>query len=482
MVGTPGTTTATYYLVAHVNGGVTLPSAGATITNAPNTLNSTNYVLISSPATIGSTIDPWSNATWDVLKGDTAHSIYTNALLAAGQAADQGGSRSAYTAPSRNTTADETHYGYAYFASNVGIGTSNPAYPLHVVGTGSTVFDVDGSNQYVSFTVNNTSGDQAAVNLSQSGTQKWAFGTDFGGAGTADFFLYQASGTRNPLYIDTSGNVRLGGTSGFLGTQAMTILQTGNVGIGTASPGQKLDVAGGSIRSDTGFCIGSSCITSFFTNPMTTAGDLIYGGTSGTATRLAVGSAGTYLRSNGSNPAYSAIQAGDLPAITFYQTQNSATSTAATTAVTTNHINLYAFYVPNPVTTSNLGYDVQTADNTSNSYDVGAYGPGCINSATSVPLAFHIGTTAGTTLAPSTGAKTSALSGGPITIAPGWYCFAFTSNASSPAVVFGGQNSSLFALPFSSASITGGGSSLPSTITAPALSWGAAGQLWMYLF
>jgi hypothetical protein len=482
VVGTPGSATATYYLVAHVNGGVTLPSAGTTITNVPNTLNTTNYVLIKIPTTIGGTTDPWSNATWDILKGSTSNSIYTNVRPVPSGVGDQGGSTSAYTPPSRNSTADETHYGYAYFASNVGMGTSTPAYPLHVAGTGSTVAEFDGSNQYTSFTVNNTSGMQAAVNLSQSGTQKWAYGTDFAGAGTADFFLYQATGTRNPLYIDTSGNVRLGGTSGFLGTHAMTILQTGNVGIGTASPGQRLDVTGGSVRSDTGFCISTSCVTSFFTNPMTTAGDLIYGGTSGAATRLAVGSAGTYLRSNGSNPAYSNIQATDLPANTFYQSQNSATSNAATAAATTNNINLYAFYVPNAVTTSNVGFYVQTADNTSNSYDVGAYGPGCINSAASVPLAFHISTTAGTSLAPSTGANRLALSGGPITLAPGWYCFAFTSNAATPAVVFGGQNSSVFALPFSSASTGGGGSSLPSTITAPALSWGPAGQLWMYLF
>ncbi len=482
VVGTPGTSTLTYYVVAHVNGGVTLPSAGTTITNAPNTLNSTNYVMIQTPATIGSSIDPWSNATWDILKGNTSTSLYTNVSPAPGGVGDQGGATASYTAPSRNSTGDETHSGYASFAGNLGVGTSNPAYLLHVVGSSPVVMDVDGSNPYTSFTVNNTSGQQAAVNFSQNGTQKWGVGTDFAGAGTADFFIYQAPAMRTPLYINTSGDVRLGGTSGYLGTQAVTILQTGNVGIGTTTPGQKLDVAGGSIRSDTGFCISSSCITAFFTNPMTTAGDLIYGGSGGAATRLAVGSAGTYLRSNGTDPVYSAIPATDLPANTFYQTQNSATSNPATAAVTTNQINLYSFYVPNGVTTSNLGYYVQTADNTSNSYDVGAYGPGCLNSATSVPLAFHIGTSAGTSLAASTGGKTAGLSSAPVTIAPGWYCFAYTSNASSPALVFGGQNSSVFALPFSSASISGGGSSLPSTITAPALSWGPAGQMWIYLY
>jgi hypothetical protein len=42
-------------------------------------------------------------------------------------------------------------------------------------------------------------------------------------------------------------------------------------------------------------------------SPMTTAGDIIYGGTSGSGTRLAIGSAGNVLRSNGSAPVWGAV-------------------------------------------------------------------------------------------------------------------------------------------------------------------------------
>jgi hypothetical protein len=42
-------------------------------------------------------------------------------------------------------------------------------------------------------------------------------------------------------------------------------------------------------------------------NPMTTAGDLIYGGASGTATRLAAGTEGYVLTMGATNPAWAAV-------------------------------------------------------------------------------------------------------------------------------------------------------------------------------
>jgi hypothetical protein len=168
---------------------------------------------------------------------------------------------------------------------------------------------------------------------------------------------------------------------------------------------------------------------------------------------------------------------------TYYQNTTSPTvSGGVGSAVATNHIGLAAFYVPSPgLTASHINYQVNTADNTSNSYDVGAYGPGCLNGATNVPLAFHTGTVAGTILAPSTGTKYNlAISGAPVTLSPGWYCAAWTSSATTPAFVWGGvtnSNQYLFT-PFSpSTSTTGGGSTLPAIITAPALSWAVNGVI-----
>jgi hypothetical protein len=137
--------------------------------------------------------------------------------------------------------------------------------------------------------------------------------------GAYDFYIYDAPANNYSIFVQ-------GGTR--------------YVGIGTNSPGQKLDVAGGYVRSDTGFCIGSNCVTSLWSNPMTTLGDLLYGGASGAATRL-VGNTSTtpmYLKSVGTGSAATAptlaqIQFSDLtgyPSLTNLVGQLSADVTMTT--------------------------------------------------------------------------------------------------------------------------------------------------------
>jgi len=67
-----------------------------------------------------------------------------------------------------------------------------------------------------------------------------------------------------PLNVGPTGQIKSGGlilNTG--GAQIGLIVATGSVGIGTTTPQGKLDVVGGFVRSDTGFCIGTSCITSW---------------------------------------------------------------------------------------------------------------------------------------------------------------------------------------------------------------------------
>jgi hypothetical protein len=104
--GTLGSTTVSYAVVGHDrNGGVTLPSAFATITNAPNTLDSSNYVIITWPLIDGI-------FQWDVLKTNGSTSLATsyNPGIPIGTTTisyhDTGGATSAYSSPTRNTTGD----------------------------------------------------------------------------------------------------------------------------------------------------------------------------------------------------------------------------------------------------------------------------------------------------------------------------------------------------------------------------------------
>ncbi|MDD5098894.1 MAG: hypothetical protein PHP35_00935, partial [Candidatus Colwellbacteria bacterium] len=105
------------------------------------------------------------------------------------------------------------------------------------------------------------------------------------------------------------------------GNGAISVSGT-NVGVGVSDPSAALEIkagtvtvaplkltAGTNLTTPSAGAIEYNGSSLFFTpsterktiilNPMTTAGDLIYGGASGTATRLAIGTAGYYLAVNG---------------------------------------------------------------------------------------------------------------------------------------------------------------------------------------
>jgi len=179
-------------------------------------------------------------------------------------------------------------------------------------------------------------------------------------------------------------------------------------------------------------------------------------------------------------PTPTASANGAIP-IALFGTSGYGAGTAEMTAVAQNSVKGFSVYLgPDYIEASNLVYDVTTADNTANVYDLGLYGPGCNAGATSVPLVAHTGPTAGTTLAPSTGVKKIAFSASNVIFAPGWYCFAVTSSAASPALILGGsgQASGMPIVYFTAgASIAGTTTSgtLNSTATAPATSVGFNG-------
>ena len=137
-------------------------------------------------------------------------------------------------------------------------------------------------------------------------------------------------------------------------------------------------------------------------------------------------------------------------------------STAVNKAIFTGVILDYA------KTTTQVSYNVSTVDNTANTYDLGVYSG---TSGGSCTLQTHIGSTAGTTFASSTGWKTTNWTGGAVTLQPGRYYLAYTTSCTTSCASLAGDS-----VGFTFAGSTGGansnvsvtaGGTLPATATCP---------------
>lgn len=100
----------------------------------------------------------------------------------------------------------------------VGIGTNNPFTNLHIVSSSSNPVIFDG-------------GDDLYISFSENGNFRGYFGSYAGNASDIEFGTY--SGNFGSLHLTTNN------------TPKLTVLNNGNVGIGTTNPSTKLDVQGG---------------------------------------------------------------------------------------------------------------------------------------------------------------------------------------------------------------------------------------------
>src|SRR6202167_4774021 len=139
------------------------------------------------------------------------------------------------------------------------------------------------------------------------------------------------------------------------------------------------------------------------------------------------------------------------------------TGTAISFSSTANKAELWGVVLTFPLATTQVTYYVSTADNTSNTYDIGV-----LNSSGNIVA--HIGNTAGTTFRANTGWKTLSWAAS-ATLQPGKYFLAITSSCtSSCAQVYGGSSAGFTFLGGSSGtaeSVTAGGT-LNNGITIPA--------------
>ena len=121
--------------------------------------------------------------------------------------------------------------GSALIGGNVGIGTTNPQDKLHIYGTDSQLFQIQNTNDTARMVLNGASGTGGDLIFKQNGTPTWGIAS----IGDKLHFLGDDSTSQYRMTLDNSGNV----------------------GIGTASPNDKLEIYGATdsalrITTDTG--------------------------------------------------------------------------------------------------------------------------------------------------------------------------------------------------------------------------------------
>ena len=147
-----------------------------------------------------------------------------------------------------------------------------------------------------------------------------------------------ASGTINTTYQnDGSGNIS--SSVPIATTSALGVVQPDGVTIDVSSgvisvPTATTSVSGLVKPDGSSITISSGVISASggFSNPMTTEGDIIYGGSSGTPTRLAAGTSGYILQTNGSSSAPTWVaNTGGGGGMTLIASQVLSTTTASVT-------------------------------------------------------------------------------------------------------------------------------------------------------
>ncbi len=125
-----------------------------------------------------------------------------------------------------NNTGTLTNSVMYQYGSRIGVGTTTPSFP----------FDLNGNVFAIGPTAPLPGAGGTMRFRDDTATVRWSFGIP-GSAGATDFFLYNNANGHAPFYIQ-------GGAASY----SIYMNANGNVGVGTASPGVKLDVTG-AIRS-----------------------------------------------------------------------------------------------------------------------------------------------------------------------------------------------------------------------------------------
>jgi hypothetical protein len=264
--------------------------------------------------------------------------------------------------------------------------------------------------------------------------------------------------------ITSTGTISIpaaGITNGMLANNSVTIAAgSGLSGGGTVALGGTVTLASNLSGTPDGIAYFSNP-TSLVSTPAPTNGQVLIGST-GTVPALGTLTAGQNINiTNGPGSVTISALGGGTATLPFFVTGGQ--HTGGTQATTANVTKLWGFLLPYNVTTTQVTYDVATADNTTHDYDIGIFD-------NSGNLVLDIGPTPGTAFAPAKAFETLAWTQGSTSLAAGRYYLAITTNCTTAcAKVEAATTYVSFAIGLSAGASAGG--ALPTTITPPADVW-----------
>jgi hypothetical protein len=312
---------------------------------------------------------------------------------------------------------------------------------------------------------NNSSNPSASLNLlfASSGSMPTETGLSIASNGRITFAPGQVFPGAGDITQVTAGPGLVGGGTG--GNIALSLLKT-------CSAGQTLQWDGTTwVCGGFGRVSGAANGIAYFLGPASVTstdapanGEILIGST-GNAPALGTLTAGANVTiTNG--PGSVKISAAGAPVMPFFVTGGE--HTGGVVAAGKNVAALWGFLLPYDVTTKQITYDVTTADNTPNQYDIGIFD-------SAGDLLVDTGPTAGTTFAPSAAFRSLAWTQASMHLAAGRYYLGFTTNCVSSCAAIGAAPAYISFATNAPAGATTGGALLPK-LTAPTDSWNTGNQ------
>ena len=268
--------------------------------------------------------------------------------------------------------------------------------------------------------------------------------------------------------ISKTGTISIppaGVTNSMLADSSIKVLAgTGLSGGGTVALGGTVTISSNTSGTTDGIAYFSSP-TSVTSTAAPADGQILIGKT-GDAPVLSTLTAGQNIKIANNAGSITISATPSSPTFQFFVTGGARTGAAQ--AATENVTTLWGFLLPYAVTTTQITYEVTTADNTANDYDIGIFN-------TSGKLMVGVGPIPGTAFAASNAFNTLPWTQGSTGLAAGEYYLALTTNCSNTCAQIAAAPATVsFAINLSAGASTGG--ALPSTITLPAQIWGTGNQ------